>query len=172
MCVCLCPALVLPLACLNFAVWLVPCQLPPVLIRFGSWLSVLWLGWFPAGSCLALLSRLVLASGLPVLSHLAGFVLFRACKCFVPRFCRLPACILRFGCCVPASACTGSFLALGCIYFVAWLFSCRLLLGPASRLVLASGLSVLSALTGFVPFCACTCFVAGAWFLPACALCS
>ena len=214
-----------PLGGLPFAACLpVLCNLARFVPLRGR--IVLRFGWFPAASCLYLL-RGCLGACVSVIGGPARFMPFSACTCFVGGSRRLPACTLALGSfhavwCLYllrgwflALACLhlglgsfravsclyllrGWFLALACLHFGAWLvFSCHLVLVPASWLgfaaclpvvgglarfravsclyllggsPFAAFLPVLCALAGSVPFRACTCFVARFCRLPACSL--
>ena len=80
---------------LYFSFWLRFCGLVLVSASwfvFGGFFCTFRFGSVSAVWCLYLLRGSLFVAFLPVLCALAGSVPFRACTCFVARFCRLPAC--------------------------------------------------------------------------------
>jgi len=139
--------LFLPLSCLCFALWLVPC-------RFGL-VPASWLGF---AACLV--DCLVFV---PCLACICLVVLFLplSCLCFalwlVPcRFVLVPASWLGFAACLSVVGGLARFRAVSCLHlpswlgfgssacmcFVARLFPCRFVLVPASWLGFAACLPV------------------------------
>ena len=109
-------------------------------------------------SCSCLFSSLGFAACLPVLIRLAGFVPCPACICGLVAF--VP---------FPRACCRRLVLSLACLYFVAWLVSCRVLPVRVACLLCLVWLvcrPCSASICGFVPFLpfpVCVCLRRSVW---------